>query len=119
MPDAKSVEDRRGAGYLNWASRPHDQSLWSTNLGGYYRPLQGDELDALTWQKKHGWLSGKDREGIARSPMPDPDTIPSDPSIVARIRAMPEPAHESKGGGILLPLSSVPGMTINSNPWGR
>ena len=79
MPDATApIEDVRSQGAGAWMSRPHDQNIQSRNLAGYY---QVPSLDSITWQQGHGW----DRDP-PRTPLADPDFIPTDPSIVARIK---------------------------------
>jgi hypothetical protein len=107
MPNAASVTDVRGAGPSSWASRPHDQDLLSRNMAGYYRPLVGNEMDAYSWQKTHGWL-GRDPP---KTPLPDPDYIPTDPSIMARIKAAQDAqdADEMGGWGPVTPSQNLPG----------
>ena len=81
MPSSKNVDDRRAAaGPAQWASRPHDQDFQSYNMSGYYMPFN---LDAIDWQRKTGFFNQK----LPTTPMSDPNYIPTDPSIVARIKA--------------------------------
>jgi hypothetical protein len=81
MPSATNIEDRRAAaGPAQWASRPHDQDLQSRNMSGFYK---APSIDAIDWQKSHGWLG----RHPPTAPLSDPDFIPLDPSIMARIKA--------------------------------
>ena len=84
MPNATApITDIRGAGPSTWMSRPHDQNVQSRNMAGYYLPFTGNDLDAVGWQKTHGWLS----RDPPKTPLPDPNFIPTDPEIMARIKA--------------------------------
>ncbi len=90
MPQATSIDDRRPmAGPAQWASRPHDQDFRSTNMAGYWTV---PSLDSIDWLKAHGWLD-RSRDNTVMTMPPDPDYIPTDPSILARIRA----AQDAKG----------------------
>ena len=83
MPDAQApITDLRGAGPSTWASRPHDQNWASRNLGGYNKNemLGGPDFQ---WRKAHGY-----NNDLPTTPLADPDTIPADPGIVARIKDM-------------------------------
>jgi len=92
MPSSKNVDDRRAAaGPMQWASRPHDQDSQSYNLSGYYKPWNPNDLDAIEWQKRTGFLNRQ----LPTKPLPDPDYIPTDPSIVAHIRAAGDQAQFS------------------------
>lgn len=96
MPNATApITDVRGAGPSSWMSRPHDQDLRSRNLGGYYDssvPLGGD---AYQWRRAHGW----EPRDYPTTPLPDPDFIPMDPSILARIRAAQGASDDDSGSG--------------------
>lgn len=82
MPDAQApITDLRGAGPNTWASRPHDQNAQSRDLGGYIdlsEPMGGG---AYQWRKAHGYNSD-----LPTTMLADPDTIPTDPGILARIK---------------------------------
>jgi hypothetical protein len=92
MPSSKNVEDRRAAaGPAQWASRPHDQDFQSYNMSGYYMP---SNLDAIDWQKKTGFLT----QQLPTTPMSDPNYIPTDPSIMAHIRAAQDARNATSAG---------------------
>ena len=89
MPDATApIEDVRSQGAGAWMSRPHDQNFQSRSLGGYY---QVPSLDSIDWQKRQGF-------NLPKAPLPDPDFIPTDPSIMARIRQANSPADYPASG---------------------
>jgi hypothetical protein len=93
MPNATApITDVRGAGPSSWASRPHDQDLLSRNMMGYYTPI---DLDAVDWQRKTGFLTQK----LPTTPLQDPDYIPTDPEIMARIKAAQDATSNSGWGG--------------------
>jgi len=93
MPSSKNVEDRRvAAGPAQWASRPHDQDFQSYNMSGYYMPFN---LDAVDWQRKTGFFNQK----LPTTPMSDPNYIPTDPSIVAHIKAAQDRSDQNWGWG--------------------
>ena len=83
MPNATApIVDTRGAGPSSWASRPHDQDLQSRNLGGYVSSSAQFGGPAYQWQKTHGFTGN-----LPTTPLADAGFIPTDPSIMARIRA--------------------------------
>jgi hypothetical protein len=93
MPNAKAdIEDRQNAGPSSWASRPHDQDLLSRNMMGYYTPI---DLDAVDWQRKTGFLTQK----LPTTPLQDPDYIPTDPEIMARIKAAKDAQDATSNSG--------------------
>lgn len=96
------IEDRRGDGQLNWASRPHDQSKQSTSMAGYVDPNLPLGGPAYQWLKTHG-LTGD----LPTTPMADAGEDRLDPSIMANTKI----AWNRAEGGLYGPF--------NPTSWGQ
>jgi hypothetical protein len=87
MPTSQNIEDRRSNEIYNYVpSRPHDLNWESTND---YNPFDPAPFFARVNVERAGrsWADTNMPVRLATTPLPDPDFISADPSIVAHQRA--------------------------------
>jgi hypothetical protein len=124
------IEDRRGEHAMDPPGPP--SATWAANQSILSRYPPGSHVyDHDQWE----WLQAHMPQDRPAGPLLDPDATP-DPSIVANIRAADARANEQglrdiealRRADLPSPMqpdprrgpqiSSAPGTTLNSNPWG-